>query len=679
LDIRPLRILWVKADKLLPVHNGGNIRSYHIARRLASQHELTFLSYYGGAPDLEYESELGRLFPGAVCIRTGKGSQTDLSRGLDYLVRLPLAAPYAVSRFSSAPVRQALRQGFDGGRFDVAVCDFLDAAVNFPTDVAIPTALFQHNVETEIWRRHVLTEPSQLKKLVYGIEFLKMLRYERTRVQKFQHVIAVSDHDKRLMAAWVDASRITVVPTGVDLQQYKPEPSSQPTEPLVMFVGAMDWEPNVDAVEYFCGEVWPLVLADVPDARFRIVGRNPRRQVLQLASDAIEVTGSVPSVADHLRQAAVVVVPLRIGGGTRLKIYEAMAAGKAVVSTSVGAEGLDVHPGHDILFADDAQALAQGVVTLLRDRELRARYEQAAAQLAAQYAWPAIGDNFMGVLERLAERADTGRQRPLSAKPRQREPEGVVYLMYHELERPGHALCQNEPGYLRYVLRKGEFQIQLALLSEHGFRGLNVSQDRGGSHADQAVVVTFDDGCETDLTVAAPLLLSRGFNATFYLVTGFIGRQGYLSAIQARELAEMGFEIGCHSRTHAYLAGLSEKELEIEVVEAKDRLEQLVGRRVYHLSCPGGRWSSKVARVALQAGYRTVATSRIGTNSAHSNPFCLSRVAVLRGLPSADFLRLSRGRGLALQRFAQSVRLTAQRVLGDSRYDWLRGAWLGRS
>lgn len=402
LDIRPLRILWVKADKLLPVHNGGNIRSYHIARRLASRHELTFLSYYGGAPDPGYEAELGGLFPGAVCIRTGEGGQTALSRGVDYLLRLPLAAPYAVSRFSSAPVRQALRKWFDEGRFDVAVCDFLDAAVNFPHDLVIPTALFQHNVETEIWRRHVLTEPGQLKKLAYGIEFLKMLRYERTRIQKFQHVIAVSDHDKQLMAAWVDASRITVVPTGVDLQQYKPEPSSRPAEPLVMFVGAMDWEPNVDAVEYFCAEVWPGITAAVPEARFRIVGRNPGRRVQRLASGPIEVTGSVPSVVDHLRQAAVVVVPLRIGGGTRLKIYEAMAAGKAVVSTSVGAEGLDVHHGQDILLADGAAAFTEGVMTLLRDSELRARYERAAARLAAQYDWPAIGDKFMSVLDALA-------------------------------------------------------------------------------------------------------------------------------------------------------------------------------------------------------------------------------------------------------------------------------------
>ena len=255
----------------------------------------------------------------------------------------------------------------------------------------------------------------------------------------------------------------------------------------------------------------------------------------------------------------------------------------------------------------------------------------------------------------------------------------MVYLMYHELELPRHTLCQSEPGYVRYVLRKEEFQAQLTSLGEHGFQGINVSQDRTGHHVNRGVVITFDDGCETDLTVAAPLLLSRGFNATFYLVVTFLGRPGYLSAAQAGELAGMGFEIGCHSMTHAYLSGLGERELQVEVAEAKYRLEQIVGRRVEHFSCPGGRWSRKLARVAQRAGYLTVATSRVGTNSARSEPFCLSRVAVLRGLAPADFVRICRGQGLRVQRLLQSIRSAALRTLGDSTYDRLRGAWLGRS
>src|SRR5205823_2804195 len=179
----------------------------------------------------------------------------------------------------------------------------------------------------------------------------------------------------------------------------QPEVSPRAVKPLVMFVGAMDWEPNVDAVEHFCREIWPSVQAGAPAARFRIVGRNPDRRVQKLISSSVEVTGLVPSVVDHLRDAAVIVVPLRIGGGTRLKIYEAMAAGKAVVSTSVGAEGLDVHHGRDIVLADAPQSFADAVVTLVRDENLRNKYERAAAELAAQYDWSVIGDKFGRVLE----------------------------------------------------------------------------------------------------------------------------------------------------------------------------------------------------------------------------------------------------------------------------------------
>ena len=228
-----------------------------------------------------------------------------------------------------------------------------------------------------------------------------MLRYEQKMVQRFDHVIAVSEHDKKLMRVWVDPARITVVPTGVDTAQFCPSPQPGQEKPLVMFVGAMDWEPNVDAAKYFCAEIWPLVLASVPEAKFRIVGRNPDRRVQALTGSSVEVTGRVPSVVEHLREAAVVVVPLRVGGGTRLKIYEAMAVGKAVVSTTVGAEGLDVHDGRDMILADSPVRFAEAVTTLLSDADLRSRQGQTAAELAANYGWPRIARQFGEVLQGL--------------------------------------------------------------------------------------------------------------------------------------------------------------------------------------------------------------------------------------------------------------------------------------
>jgi glycosyltransferase involved in cell wall biosynthesis len=393
-----VRIVWVKSNKLLPVHSGGDIRSYHIARALARRHELTFLSYYDGKPDAEYEKQMAEHFPGAVCIATGKRDSSSLARGVDYLAHLPSPHPYAVGRFGCPKVREQLDGWYDTGRFEIAICDFLDAAINFPRQLSLPSVLFQHNVESEIWRRHAGTESNPVKRQVYAVEFRKMLRYERNAARKFHHIIAVSEHDRSLMETWVEGAKITVVPTGVDLVQYRPDEGPAQSG-LVLFVGAMDWEPNVDAMEYFCERIWPSVRSQAPEARLRIVGRNPGDRVRQLASDVVEITGRVPSVADHLREASVVVVPLRIGGGTRLKIYEAMAAGKAVISTSVGAEGLDVHHGRDIVLADNPQSFADAVLTLLRDPNLRRKYEKAAAETARQYDWSVIGDKFGRTLE----------------------------------------------------------------------------------------------------------------------------------------------------------------------------------------------------------------------------------------------------------------------------------------
>jgi polysaccharide biosynthesis protein PslH len=393
-----MKILWVKANKILPVHSGGDLRSFNILRQLAKQHEVTFFSYYDGPADKEYEMTLQQELPGAVCVSTGKGHGSVAARGLDYVLRLPNAAPYAVSRFASAKVQERLKSCLSQQPPDIAVCDFLDAAINFPENMQVPSVLFQHNVESEIWRRHASNGSSGIQKLIYRMEFSKMLRYEQQALSRFDHVIAVSDHDKNLMSAWTQPERITVVPTGVDTQQFCSDPSVQ-EKPLVLFVGAMDWEPNVDAVKYFCAEIWPMVLARVPHAQFRIVGRNPDRRVKSLENPSVEVTGRVPSVVDHLREAAVVVVPLRVGGGTRIKIYEAMATGKAVVSTTVGAEGLDVHDGQDIVLSDEPKQFVNSVAQLLLDNEARARLGKAAAALASNYGWPVIGAKFAEILD----------------------------------------------------------------------------------------------------------------------------------------------------------------------------------------------------------------------------------------------------------------------------------------
>ena len=201
------------------------------------------------------------------------------------------------------------------------------------------------------------------------------------------------------MGRWRNPLQISVVPTGVDVAQFSSASLQSTPQALVVFVGAMDWEPNIDAAEFFCAEILPKIHVKIPEVRFRIVGRNPGQRVHRLKGTSVEVTGTVSCVLDHLREAAVVAVPLRVAGGTRLKIYEAMAAGKAVVSTSIGAEGLDVHDGRDVVLADTGAEFADAVIMVMSDVELRRRYEGAAAEVASHYDWPVVGEKFNQALQ----------------------------------------------------------------------------------------------------------------------------------------------------------------------------------------------------------------------------------------------------------------------------------------
>jgi glycosyltransferase involved in cell wall biosynthesis len=404
-----MKILWVKPGKLLPLDTGGKLRTYNILRKLSAAHELTYLSYYGGQRDQAYEHEVLAHLPGTVSISTAAPDATPRERYLDYLRRLAWRAPYAVSKFTAPQVQRLLEDWIPQCRFDVAVCDFLSSALNFPDHLATPTVLFQHNVETVLWKRKTEFEVKWLDRAVSRIEYAKMRRFEPEQARRFHHVIAVSDADREAMSGMVDRSHISVVPTGVDLSKYQYHPEVRPAGALVVFTGSMDWEANIDGVEYFCKEIWPLVLARVAGARFRIVGRAPHARVQKLASESVEVTGTVPSIVDHLRAAAVFVVPLRIGGGTRIKIYEGMAMGKATVSTRVGAEGLDVQHGRDIVLEDRPAAFADAIVTFLENEQVRRRFEAAAASTARKYDWSVIAQRFVEVLQRTIDAASGSR------------------------------------------------------------------------------------------------------------------------------------------------------------------------------------------------------------------------------------------------------------------------------
>jgi peptidoglycan/xylan/chitin deacetylase (PgdA/CDA1 family) len=257
------------------------------------------------------------------------------------------------------------------------------------------------------------------------------------------------------------------------------------------------------------------------------------------------------------------------------------------------------------------------------------------------------------------------------------KPRGTIFLMYHELEVADRSLCRSDAGYARYCVHVTEFERQLGWLRRSGLRGVSVSEALDPFDAPH-VAITFDDGCETDFLHAAPALSQAGCTATFYVTTGFLGKPGFLSATQLRQLSDAGFEIGCHSSTHAYLPDLGIDELWGEIGEPKEVLQQLIGRQVDHFSCPGGRWSRRVADVARRAGYLTMATSRCHPNTGRTDRLQLGRIAVLRQTALIEFASICTGKGLWRLRWADELRSAAKRVLGNSSYDRVRALLMGR-
>jgi polysaccharide biosynthesis protein PslH len=220
---------------------------------------------------------------------------------------------------------------------------------------------------------------------------------EREQCLRFDHVVAVSEEDAAVFRREYGVQRVSSVPTGVDTDFFRPSGVVTQRPSSIVFTGSMDWMPNEDGMEHFVAEILPRIEQAVPEVTVTIVGRNPTARVKALAEGrpSITVTGTVPDVRPFLESAAVVVVPLRIGGGTRIKIYEAMGMERAVVSTTIGAEGLDVTDGEHIVLADDPKAFADAVIALLRAPDRAARIGQAAAaHVRAHFGWASVAEQF---------------------------------------------------------------------------------------------------------------------------------------------------------------------------------------------------------------------------------------------------------------------------------------------
>ncbi len=407
-----MRILWVKMGGLWPATTGGRVRSLNTISELARRHQVTVITTHGVGDDpAGLEQQL------AHCERVVSVPYAVPKRG-----SASFAAAVAGSWFSHYPVdlwkwrvaavRREVNDALASGTVDLCVADFLFAAANVPMPGNVPVLLFEHNVEYLIWQRLANLETSSWKRALFEMEWRKLRACEADACKRAALTLAVSDDDRDRLAEMSPGSRVVSIPTGVNTQYFTPRPGTEVPARLV-FSGSMDWHPNEDAVCYFVDTILPRVRAEFPDVSFTIIGRNPGARVRELAAQpGITVTGTIDDVRPAIAEGSVYVVPLRAGSGTRIKIFEALAMAKAVVSTTVGAEGLALESGRHFLAADTPHDFAHAVIRLLRDPARRQALGEAGRTLVQEnYSWATIARQFEARCEEVvAEHAYPGRE-----------------------------------------------------------------------------------------------------------------------------------------------------------------------------------------------------------------------------------------------------------------------------
>lgn len=390
-----MRILWVKVGGLWPLNTGGRLRSFHILEELSKRHGVILVTTHRPEED---PHALAAQLP--HCEQVVSIPYASPKKGSFRFVTALLGSwfsslPVDLRRWRVPGVQKQIKRLLTLRRADLCVADFLYAFTNVTGNTPVPVVFFAHNVEHMIWKRLRQIETGAWRRTLLELEWRKVRRYEAQACSQADRTIAVSPADRDLLSANAPGADVCAIPTGVDVSYFFPNGTCETPAHLV-FTGSMDWHPNEDAILHFLDAILPVIRREIPEVSLTVVGRNPSLILLKAAAKAgVRVTGTVPDIRPYVAQAAVYVVPLRIGGGTRLKIFEALAMGKAVVSTTVGAEGLPLVHGEHFLRADDPVAFASSVVSLVRDPARRRRLGLAGCRLVEErYSWAEVAREF---------------------------------------------------------------------------------------------------------------------------------------------------------------------------------------------------------------------------------------------------------------------------------------------
>lgn len=388
-----MNILFLSTRNPYPLISGHSLRTYHVLRGAAQKHNVTLVTFVQLVEELKKENlEHLRSFCRDVYPFRIPVDRSRIKLAASLFLNLFSPLPFVAQKYDASMMRRKIREIISTDHIDLVHVDMLPLTVYLNEFRDLPKVLVNHNVESVRLYRWFQTEPNILKKTYLGIQLLKLRRFERSAMNKFDCCVVVSEIDKQLLRQMGINNKMFVVPNGTDTQFFK-STGKKTIENSVLWIGHMDVHTNRDAVLYFWREIYPVLRKDYPSLRMTFVGTAPPKEIADAAKrdTQLKVTGFVDDIRSYLDETAVMVVPIRIGSGTRLKILDAMAMGKAIVSTSVGCEGLNVKDGKNILVADNPEDFSKRVIELLKNKDMRKNLGKKALKVAETYDWNLIG------------------------------------------------------------------------------------------------------------------------------------------------------------------------------------------------------------------------------------------------------------------------------------------------
>ncbi|MDQ3260494.1 MAG: glycosyltransferase [Pseudomonadota bacterium] len=407
-----MKSLWLTTNFLHPMNRGGKIRTYNILKEIYREDEVTYLGFDALIAGEEPLKRVAEYCSRAVAVTHREAERGQAAFFAQLAGNLFSSLPYSVAKLRSLQIEAKCEQELRHSDLDYLVCDFVHAAVNLPADLRIPSLLFQHNVEAVIWERLYQQQASPLRRKYYEMQWRRMFNFERSACRRFDTVIAVSENDAKKMRTDYGLSHVTAIPTAVDTDYFRPDPDVMRDPNTLVFTGSLDWTPNIDGLRWFVDSVLPIVARAVPNVKLKVVGRNPRPDLLAAIKGrrGVELVGRVADVRPHVQGATASVVPLLVGGGTRMKIFESLALETPVVSTTIGAEGLPLEPGKHILIADTAEDFARKTSKLLSDQAIGAALGlEGGNYVREKFGAATVAREFASICHATVERVRTAR------------------------------------------------------------------------------------------------------------------------------------------------------------------------------------------------------------------------------------------------------------------------------